>query len=246
MVPILFLLGNLTMPQSTGTSLTAIIFTSLSSTINYWRQKRIDRKIGLILSVATIPGAIVGASLTIPLKDLLGLIFGVFLIFVALRMISIIRFGSSSSLTTTKGWHRKIIDSQGIVFEYDTNLKLGLTLSFVAGLSSGLLGIGGGAVMVPLMYFVMHLPMHITVATSMFTMIFTSASGVGIHFLLKHVYVQHAILLAIGVIFGAQLGAFYSRKTSAKNLRKIFGVILLIISISMVLEYLGWWPTSYQ
>jgi uncharacterized membrane protein YfcA len=50
-------------------------------------------------------------------------------------------------------------------------------LAFFGGLSSGLLGIGGGALMVPILSFVGRLPMHITVATSMLMMIFASASA---------------------------------------------------------------------
>ena len=225
--------------NAVGTSLAMIIFTSSSSGIRYFRQRRIDYKVGLILTLTTIPGAFVGAYLTTFITSRgLGLIFGVFLIFVALRMA--FQFNSYRTLIPRIGqsWNRKITDSDGTAFEYNTNVNLGLVLSFFGGLSSGFLGIGGGALMVPILHLAMNFPMHITVATSMFIMIFTSISGTTTHLSLGNVRADYAIFLSIGVIFGAQLGAHFSKKISGKNLRRIFGVVLLLISIGTILKYI--------
>jgi len=225
--------------KAVGTSLAMIIFTSLSSGIRYSRQRRIDYKVGLILTLTTIPGAFVGAYLTTFITPrVLGLIFGAFLILVALRMV--FQFNSYRALIPRIGesWHRKIIDSDGAVFEYDTNINLGLVLSFFGGLSSGLLGIGGGALMVPILHLAMNFPMHVTVATSMFIMIFTSISGTTMHLSLGNVNIDYVIFLCIGVIFGAQLGAHFSKKISGKGLRRIFGAILVLVSIRMILKYI--------
>jgi uncharacterized membrane protein YfcA len=216
-----------------------IIFTSLSSAIGYWRQRRIDYKVGLILTLTTVPGAFAGAYLTSFIEEkLLGLIFGVFLVFVALRMAFQFNLYHIQIPRIGKIWHRKIVDSGGTVFEYDTNVKLGLVLSFFGGFSSGLLGIGGGALMVPILHLTMGFPMHVTVATSMFIMVFTSISGAATHFSLGNVHISHAVFVCIGVIFGAQLGAYFSKKISGKNLRRIFGVVLLLVSIRMILKYM--------
>jgi len=83
----------------------------------------------------------------------------------------------------------------------------------------------------------MGMPMHITVATSMFTMIFTSTSGVIEHFRLDHINIEYAFLLVLGTIFGAQLGAYASKRISGRNLRRIFGLVLIIVSIRMILKY---------
>lgn len=241
-VPLLFLVppyNSIGIEKAVGTSLATIIFTSLSSTLGYSRQRRIDYKVGLILTLTTIPGAFVGAYLTSFItQKLLGLIFGIFLIFVALRMIFKLDFYRFSIPRMRKGWRRKIMDSDGTLFEYDVNVNQGLVLSFFGGLSSGLLGIGGGALMVPILHLMMNFPMHITVATSMFIMIFTSISGATTHFSLGNVRADYAIFLSIGVIFGAQFGAYLSKRISGKNLRRIFGVVLLLISIRMILEYI--------
>ena len=238
-VPFLTLVSDFSPQQSVGTSLAMILFTSLSSTVRYTRQRRVDFKVGLILVLATIPGAFLGAYLTaLVTAKLLGLVFGIFLLFIALRMAFPSNSHEPRPLKAQRSWHRRIVDSDGNIFEYDTNVSLGLVLSFLGGLSSGFLGIGGGAVIVPILHFIMGLPIHVTVATSMFVMIFTSVSGVATHFSLGNVHLDYAILLCAGVIFGAQLGAHFSKMVSGKNLRRLFAVVLFLVSIRMILKFI--------
>jgi len=238
-VPLLTLIYDFKTPEAIGTSLAMIIFTSIFSTVSYSRQKRIDYKVGLVLSVATIPGAIVGAlAANIINPAQLGLIFGIFLVFVALRMLFTYNWGKQEAKRTDKFWHRKIIDSDGTIFEYYSDLRKGFPLSFFGGFFSGLLGIGGGVVMVPIMHFLMDFPIHLAVATSMFIMIFTSLAGASTHFTLGNVYFEYMILLCVGIIFGTQVGAYISKRTSGKTLRRVFGVIVILVSIMMIQKYM--------
>jgi hypothetical protein len=238
-VPLLSLILDFPSHQAVGTSLATIIFTSLSSTMGYRRQRRIDYKVGTLLTAATIPGAFVGAHLTTLITTrTLGLIFGFFLILVASRMTFRYGFHKLRCPRIGKSWHRKIVDSDGLVFEYDSDIGLGLALSFLGGLSSGLLGVGGGTVVVPILHLVMNFPMHVAVATSMFVVIFTSISGVITHFFLGNVHVEHALLLGAGIIFGAQLGAYISKRTAGRNLRRIFGIVLFLVSVRMIWKYM--------
>ena len=234
-VPLLTLAYGFSPSEAVGTSLATIIFTSLASTANYSRQKRIYYKTGLILALTTVPGAFLGAYLTSIIEErLLGLIFGIFLFFVALRMILRLNFSRSEK---EKSADHALVRSEGLLFKSRANFLSGVMLSFFGGLSSGLLGIGGGSLLVPIMVMVMNMPMHITVATSMFTMIFTSTSGVVQHFSLGNIQFEHMLLLVLGTIFGAQLGAYTSKRISASNLRRIFGAVLVIVSIRMILKY---------
>jgi len=234
-VPLLTLVFNFSPSNAVGTSLATIVFTSLASTANYSRQKRIYCKTGLILAITTVPGAILGAHLTSIIEaQLLGLIFGSFILLVALRMIFKLNFSKNRRSDTEKS---NPVDSESSLFERKNKVLLGVVLGFFGGLSSGLLGIGGGSLMVPIMVLAMGIPMHITVATSMFTMIFTSTFGVIEHFRLEHIHFDYALLLVIGTIFGAQLGAYASKRISSRNLRRIFGAVLIIVSIRMILKY---------
>jgi len=239
-VPILILLLSVPPHQAVGTSLTMCVFTALSSTIAYARQGRIDYRVGLVLALGTVPGAISGAYITryVSAGDLTAL-FGIFLIGVALRMMMAPggrtqRDGGAFSVSG--GWRRRIVDSGGQVFEYTVNVPLAALMGFLGGLSSGFFGVGGGAVLVPIMRLLLGIPMHITVAISMFTMIFTTSSGVTTHMLMGNVILHYAVCMAAGVIAGAQLGASIARRLKARRLEVIFGIFLVIIGLRMVLK----------
>jgi uncharacterized membrane protein YfcA len=113
---------------------------------------------------------------------------------------------------------------------------LGTGLSFFGGLASGLLGIGGGVLVVPIMMFAMGMPIHIATATSMFTMIFTSTAAVPKYYVAGRINLEYALLMAAGSILGAQVGAYTSKRVSGKNLRRIFAVILIIVGLKMLLD----------
>ena len=165
------------------------------------------------------------------------------LIFVAVRMFTEkkavrnwIRRGNLKAI------HRKIIDNYGETFIYSVDLRLTPILGLSAGFFSGLLGIGGGSILVPAMNLIIGVPMHLSIATSMFIMVFTSISGTLTNLWLGQVRLDYAVLLAAGVIFGAQIGAHIAAMVSARNLRRIFGVILILTSIRMLLKFIGMMP----
>jgi len=238
-VPLLTLLYDVYTHQAVGTSLTTIIFTSLASAANYSRQKRIYYKTGLVLATTTAPGAILGAYLTsITPARILGLIFGFFLIFIALRMTIDFGFSRSKHSDKKKGTNNTPVSSESALLGSRTKILSGATLSFFGGLASGLLGIGGGILLVPIMTLVMAIPIHFAVATSTFTMIFTSTSGVSQHYLANNINFEYALLLAIGTVFGAQLGTYTSKRLSSKNLRIIFGIVLIVVGTQMILKYI--------
>jgi hypothetical protein len=230
-VPILTFFYAFVVNSATGTSLTTIIFTAIASTVNYAKQKRIYYKTGLILVITTAPGAYMGAWLaTIMEERLLGLVFGVFLILVAAR-------------TSISVFRKKTQDKQSAIVT-DTQLihsgktiALGVGLGFFGGIASGLLGIGGGTLIVPILTIALGMPIHYATATSMFTMIFTSISAVAKYYQSNLIDFPVALTLAAGSIIGAQVGAYTSKKLSGRNLTIIFGVILIIAGANMIIKY---------
>ncbi len=246
-VPLLTILFRFVPQHAVGTSLASIIFTALASSFSYARQKRIFFRTGLWLAVTTVPGAYVGAYLTtIVSARHLSLIFGLFLLAVSLRMILAKRPGQvglvENSLPATAAFSvGHLLPPERSDSELVRTARLivpGVGLSFFAGVASGFLGIGGGVLGVPIMNLAMHLPIHYATATSMFTMILTSASGVAKHSLAGHVHWGPALLLALGTIFGARLGADISRRISGAALSLIFGLLLLALSLQMILKSL--------
>jgi uncharacterized membrane protein YfcA len=231
-VPILTFFYDFKVNGATATSLTTIIFTAVAAAINYSRQKRIYYKTGLILIITTAPGAYLGAWLaTIMEERLLGLVFGFFLILVATRMIF-------SVLRTKKQIKTSVAVTDSELIKSGKIIVIGAGLSFFGGVASGLLGIGGGTLIVPIMMVIMGMPIHYATATSMFTMIFTSISGVTKYYQSDLINFPIALILAAGTIFGAQVGAYVSKKISGRNLGLIFGIMLIVAGINMILKFM--------
>jgi uncharacterized protein len=235
-VPLLTLAYGLAPAHAIGTSLLVIIFGGLSATISYSKQKRVFFKLGLLLAIATVPGSVVGAFLTSVLSGaILGLIFGVFLIIVAIRMI-----------TVTKIWNRNKVKknqpqpdkTEQDLFQDRKRLAFGVSLGFFGGLVSGLLGVGGGVLLVPIMSLVLLIPIHAVVATSMFTMIFTSLAGTVQHWSLGNINFEYGLLLVIGALVGAQVGAWLCKKTSSEFLRIAFSIAMILVSIQMIMKFI--------
>jgi len=238
-VPALSIIYGFTSQEAVGTSLAVIVFTSLASTYAYSRQKRIDYKVGTVSAISTVPGAVLGAYLTtLVSSSLLAIIFSFFLIFVALSMLVNLHVPLPRLTVNMKSWHRKLTDSEGKRFEYDAKILSAFTLAFFGGLSSGLLGIGGGVLIVPILHLVAGVPIHLAVATSMFIMIFTTVAGVMTHAQFNNVRLEYSAYIALGVIFGTQLGALIAKKTSGKLLRKIFSIIMIIVSIRLLMNFI--------
>jgi hypothetical protein len=224
-----------------------IIFTALSATFAYSRQKRLDWKIGVVGALVTVPGAAIGAYMTQFLSSsTLTIIFGMFLFFIAASM-----FRRSSTIAnrekkTTSAeskprgriWNRKMIDAYGNVFQYDADIYRGLLLLFFGGLASGFFGIGGGLIVVPILISIVGLPMHIAVATSMLTMIFTSVSGASTHIMLGHVLLEYTAPILLGVVIGAQLGARTAKRLRSVSLERVFALVVFGIGVLLIITRL--------
>jgi uncharacterized membrane protein YfcA len=89
--------------------------------------------------------------------------------------------------------------------------------------------------MVPTMVLIVGMPILLSIAGSMFIICLTSFSGVSIHWLLGHIYLQYAFALCIGTTVGAQVGPYFARRLKSVILAKIFSIAIIILSIRMLL-----------
>lgn len=217
LVPILLLLYPDKSPATiTSISLAVVFFNSLSGSCAYTRMKRVDFKSGIVFAIATIPGSILGSITTSYMpRQLFNGIFGVLLI-----LLSIFLFikpenkkQQSEFIIKKHYWARTITDREGTVHTFAFNPIIGIVLSVFVGFFSSLLGIGGGIIHVPALVQLLNYPVHIATATSHFILVFMSFTGSIVH--LMDGTLQAGILitlaLAVGVIFGAQLGAKLSK-----------------------------------
>jgi uncharacterized membrane protein YfcA len=240
-VPSLLMLGHvyadfrgITPAVAVGTSMLLIILTALSSTLSYSRQKRVDFRSGLTFFLASGPGAAVGAYLTrfFESESFLAA-FGFLMIFVSWML----RLKEKGKKRTIR-WHvrRTYTDESGQSAEYGYHLGIALPVSFVVGIISGLFGIGGGSLMVPMMILLFRFPPHMAIATSMFIIFLSALTGSAAHVAQGNIHWWAALFLAPGAWAGGKLGAWISSRLSGTALVNLLRVALLVMAVRMILD----------
>ncbi len=117
----------------------------------------------------------------------------------------------------------------------DNKFKI-MGFGLIAGILSGLLGVGGGIVLVPIMVTYLGITQHIAHGTSLAVIVPTALAGSIVYGLSGNINLTPALNLAIGSIIGASFGARWMKKIPAKQLKQLFGVFLIIVGIRMVLS----------
>ena len=221
-------------------SLAVVFFNALSGTFAYARLKRVDYGSGLLLSVATIPGAILGALTTgrIPRRPFDALV-GVLLItvsaFLMLRPVA-----ESGQYRGRFRFARRLVDKDGAVSVWSYNPILGFAVSVAIGFLSSLLGIGGGFIHVPVMINLLHFPVHIAAATSHFTLTIMTFVGSFVHFATGTLSgtAHRVVPLALGVIVGAQVGARLAQRLHGAWIVRALVLALVFVGIRLIIKAL--------
>jgi len=245
LVPTLILAFNLPPQNAIAISLVAMCGTTVSATIGYLRQKRVDYKLALLYDVFDLPGVVIGAYLTTILpKNLLIGICGLFILSLSLLMLRSFRKKTASPCNepevASNGWNRTVSDSMNQVFEYKIRRPGFIVISsLLSGLVTGLVGLGGGITDTTTMM-LLGIPSHIAVASSEFAMALTNGAGVITHGLLQNIHIGYAIPVTIGTIIGAQVGVLVAKRTKQKTLKLLLSVISLLFSLRLILSLL--WP----
>jgi uncharacterized membrane protein YfcA len=224
MVPALTFL-NVPPTQAASTSLIAVMSTSVSSTIEYSRQKRINYGLGLEMAACAIPGGIFGAVLSeYLLEDTFKLFFGILLILTGLYVLY-----KNSVFLKDRHVKRRSLPLKVAVF----------AASFGAGIISSLFGVGGGIIFVPAMLLLLGLTMHRAAPTSQLTLMMTAIAGVFTHSALGHPDYLQAVVLSAGSFVGAQIGARLSRITNDTILQRLLAAVLMTVAIIFILDGLN-------
>jgi uncharacterized membrane protein YfcA len=248
LVPILLLVyPNEKTELITAISLAVVFFNALSGTFAYARMKRVDYKSGIIFAAATIPGAIFGAlsSAYVP-RRAFDLIFGALMVVAAIFLWLSAKEGhsehssrkvaSTSQKTGSRLTERNLCDAEGVHYHYAFDLRLGILLSVFVGYLSSLLGVGGGFIHVPALSRLLNFPVHLATATSHFVLAIMALTGTVVH-IAQGVFVhgiRRTAVLAIGVLGGAQAGAWLSNRTGGKVIIRGLAVALAFVGIRLI------------
>ncbi len=230
LVPILlFVYPGYEPEEITSISLAVVFANTVSGSIAYARQGRIDYRTGLIFAASAAPGVVAGSYAVhwIP-QRLFFLIFAILL----LGLSAITIRGRTQRLRPPLrggGVIRRSVYMGGRTYLYSYRLWQGVILSVGVGFLSSLLGIGGGAIHVPAMIVWLHFPVEIAVATSQFILAFMSGGSTSIHLAegtLAGGSLGKAVALGLGTVPGAQVGARIAQRLRPRQ-------VVLLLSISL-------------
>jgi hypothetical protein len=221
----------------TSISFAVVFFNAISGTFAYRRLKRIDYKTGLAFSAATIPGVVLGTILTFFLsRSAFQIAFGILLTAVSVYIFLRPRANPIPVFKGQCSTRRLITDCEGVKYDFSFNLRLGIVISFLVGFVAGLLGIGGGVIHVPAMVSLLGFPAHIATATSHFILVITTFFGVVTHAIagdLTQGWLQ-IVVLSVGVIIGAQIGARLSSKVGGTTIIRLLALALLFLGVRLL------------
>ncbi len=237
-VPALVLLFHVDIRYAIGASLVSVIATSSGAAVSYVREGFSNVRIGMFLEVATTVGALVGAYLTARISThAIGIIFGITLLYSAWSSFRQKHDGAQHD-------HNALAEKLELTGDYPTgqgretyiaqHVPAGFGIMFIAGILSGLLGIGSGAVKVLAMDHAMKLPFKVSTTTSNFMIGVTAAASAGIYLGRGYILPGLAAPVMLGVLAGSLAGARLLMSIRVPVLRGIFAVVIVALGIEMI------------
>lgn len=246
-VPLLTLIFHLPITYAIGASIISVIATSSGAAAAYVRDHLTNMRVGMFLELATTVGAISGAFLVgLFAPGILSITFGAILLISAAPLVLKIGEELPAGIQNDRWATRLHLANsypdrrlgQDVAYQV-TNTPAGFAMMYVAGLVSGLLGIGSGTFKVLALDTLMRLPLKVSTTTSNFMIGVTAAASAGIYFSRGDIPPLIAAPVALGVLLGALLGARLLAHLSNKTLRFVFLPVILLSALEMILHGLG-------
>ena len=247
-VPILVLAAGVPMHSAIATSLLCVVATSSGAAWKNILRGFANVRLGVTLEIWTVAGAIVGGTLAGHLSGpVLITIFAIAMISIAVPM----AHGTGKALPVPDeddlpdgrlggSFHDPAL---GETVQYDPErIPAAMGISSIAGVLSGLLGIGGGILQVPMLVKLCAVPMKAAAATSNFMIGVTGVGSALIYYGRGDVSTLVASATVLGVYGGSRTGAHLAGRLDAALTRKIFSAVMVIIAVQMLLKARGWWP----
>ncbi len=234
LTPILALHFGIPIRQAIGTSLVAVITTSAASSSVHLQRHTTDIRLGMTLELATALGAAVMAYLVGYFNR--SVLEGLFAAFLLYSSFTILRSGGK--LKADK--HSAMLNANGEIPPYEPKrYPVGLSASLVAGGLSGLLGIGGGPIKVPVMFIFMDVPLMVATATSNFMIGVTAAASAIVYYRRGDIQVGIAAPLAVGVFLGSLLGARLAPRVHTKVVVYLLVAVMLYRAAHLGVHLIG-------
>ncbi len=238
-IPLLTLFMHVDIHYAIGASLVSVIATSSGSAAAYVKEGLTNIRLGMFLEIATTAGAFTGAILAIYIPaHYIAVLFGLILIFSAIMSLrqkteQLVHRETFLSKKLKLGGSYPVNDQ--LVAYSVTNIAGGFFMMIFAGVISGLLGIGSGALKVIAMDGVMKIPFKVSTTTSNFMIGVTAAASAVVYLQRGYIHPGIAMPVVIGVLIGAVSGSKILVNTqSSVWLRWLFAIVITIVAIQMI------------
>ncbi|MDF5707912.1 MAG: sulfite exporter TauE/SafE family protein [Nostoc sp. S4] len=238
-VPMLTLAFGVDIRYAVGASLVSVIATSSGAASAYVKEGYTNLRLGMFLEIATTAGALVGAIVAGMVSSrAIAIVLGIVLIYSAYlsRQPRVEHLDSEppDPLATSLKLNGSYPTPDGLQSYNVRAVPVGFGLMFIAGILSGLLGIGSGAVKVLAMDRAMHIPFKVSTTTSNFMIGVTAAATAGVYLRRGYIDPGLAMPVMLGVLVGALLGAKVLVRARIELLRNIFSLVILALAIEMI------------
>jgi uncharacterized membrane protein YfcA len=238
-IPLLTLVLGVDIHYAIGASIVSVIATSSGSAAAYVKEGITNIRIGMFLEIATTISAIFGAVVAVYINpNYISVIFGGILLFSAAMML---RKKVDHSDTDTSG---KLANYFKLNGSYPTpngeqpyavhNVAGGFAMMAVAGMASGLLGIGSGALKVLAMDNIMRIPFKVSTTTSNFMMGVTAAASAVVYLHRGQIDPGIAMPVCLGVLIGARAGSKILIKSKPEKLKMLFAGVVTFLALQMI------------
>lgn len=249
MTPLLILSG-IPSAVAVGTEAAQLVAASVSGAIAQWRRRNVDFKVGTVLLVGGVLGAVLGVQAVKKLREL-----GLFDFFISISYVTLLgiigslmmtesikairrrRKGSPASRRTRgqHNWvHRLPIKMRFRRSKLYISAIPPFAIGALVGFLAAIIGVGGGFITVPAMIYVLRVPTNVAVGTSLFQIVFVTAVTTVLHATQnKTVDVVLALILMTGGVIGAQFGAAAGEKLKGDQLRFLLAALVLLVCVRM-------------
>jgi uncharacterized membrane protein YfcA len=239
---VVFLILAIDVPphQAVALSLLAVIASSSMGGSVYVKDKLTNVRLAMVLETCTVTGAILGAYLAL----ILPLLFTELVLAVAILASALLMLKAPRSETIIIPKAEKIILSgeffdsreKTTVAYSPIRIKLGLLIGLLAGSISGIAGIGGGVIKVPIMNLLMKIPVKAAAATSNFMVGVTAAASVFVYISAGYVDLYAAVPAVLGIMVGAYIGTKILVRVESITMKRVLGAVLIFFGIVLLLR----------
>ena len=257
MTPLLIMMG-IPPTVAAASDSNQIVGASTSGTLAHFRMGNVDFKMGFLLLIGGVLGGNIGVQVIKVLRQLgnadflisvtyvlmLGFVGGYMFLESLQAMRKTARPANAGAEPKGESLYAKMVRSMPLQMEFKRSgirlsMLMPLLLGTLVGILAAIMGVGGGFIMVPIMVYLLRMPMHVVVGTSLFQILFTCINVTIMQSTQNHtVDFVLALLLLIGSSIGAQVGAKFGKKLGGEQLKILLASLVLIVMFKMLFDLL--------